>query len=216
MQVSEAKDFLVRQTAIQAALDGVPLSDIEKRMMYFTEGPDATEDPVVLNDEFEAEYEMAPYEAKISKLLHRAYARVKKEDPETGRTWNKSIWILKKGDHYILVLWSECSTDELLRPPYDNLKLFATALLVAVFLVGIIFTSERYNFHWPTAPQSHLPVWLGRLLIFMMAAGYVYYVVLPLIFKRPPASPSQLFLKLFRSSSDKTMGHNPRKFNRKS
>lgn len=49
-QVSKAKDFLVEQTTIQAGLDGVPLSDLEKRMMYFTEGPDATEDPTVLND----------------------------------------------------------------------------------------------------------------------------------------------------------------------
>ena len=65
----------------------------------------ATEDPAVLNDEFEAEYEMAAYEAKISKLLHRACARVKKENPETARTWNESIRILQKGDHHILVLW---------------------------------------------------------------------------------------------------------------
>jgi hypothetical protein len=74
-------------------------------MMYFTEGPDATEDPTVLNDGFEAEYEMATYEAKMSKLLHRAYARLKKENPEAARTWDEFFRILRKGDHYILVLW---------------------------------------------------------------------------------------------------------------
>jgi hypothetical protein len=105
----------------------VPLSDVEKRMMYFTEGPDATEDPAALNDDFEAEYDMPTYEAKMSELLHRAYARVKKENPETARTWNESIRILKKGDHYILVLWG------VLRPPYDNLKLISTAFLVVAF-----------------------------------------------------------------------------------
>jgi hypothetical protein len=42
-QVSEAKEFLVSQTAIQARLDDVPLSDLEKRMMYFTEEPDSAE-----------------------------------------------------------------------------------------------------------------------------------------------------------------------------
>ena len=136
-QVSKAKDFLVQQTTIQAALDGVPLSDVEKRMMYFTEGPDATEDPTQLNDDFEAEAEMAPYEAKMSKLLHRAYARVKKENPETARTWNESVRILKKGDHCILVLWG------VLRPPYDNLKLIATTSLVVALLLGTIFTSDH-------------------------------------------------------------------------
>jgi hypothetical protein len=44
MKVLEAKDFLVRQTAEQAALEGVPLSDLEKRMMYFTETGECPED----------------------------------------------------------------------------------------------------------------------------------------------------------------------------
>lgn len=211
-QVSKAKDFLVEQTAVQAALDGVTLTDLEKRMMYFTEGPDATEDPTVLNDEFEAEYEMATYEAKISKLLHRAYARVRKENPETARTWNESIRFLKKGDHYILVLWG------VLRPPYDNLKLLATAFLVVALLLGIIVAAEHYHFHWNPASQPHgpTPVWLGRLLLFIMAIGYAYYAVFPWIFKKSPLSPTELFLKLFRSSPDKTSDQHTGKFNQKS
>jgi hypothetical protein len=36
MQVREAKDFLAQQAAEQAQLEGVPLSELEKRMMYFT------------------------------------------------------------------------------------------------------------------------------------------------------------------------------------
>ena len=36
MQVREAKDFLVQQTAQQAQMEGVALSELEKRMMYFT------------------------------------------------------------------------------------------------------------------------------------------------------------------------------------
>jgi hypothetical protein len=95
-QVSEAKEFLVSQTAIQAGLDDVPRSDLEKRMMYFTEEPDSAENPIVLNDEFEAEYATPTYEAKVSNLLHRAYARVKEENPETARTWNESIRILRR------------------------------------------------------------------------------------------------------------------------
>jgi hypothetical protein len=210
-QVSEAKDFLVEQTAVQAALDGVPLSDLEKRMMYFTEGPDATEDPAALNDEFEAEYDMPTDEAKMTKLLHRAYARVKKENPETARTWNESIRILKKGDHYILVLWG------VLRPPYDNLKLISTAFLVVALLLGIILTAEHYHLHWNRASQPHgaTPVWLGRLLLFLMAIGYAYYGVFPWIFKKSPLSPTQLFFKLFRSSSDETSDQHAEKFNQK-
>lgn len=54
----------------------------------------------------------------------------KRENPETARTWDESIRILKKGDHYILVLWG------VLRPRYDNLKLIATASLVLALLLG--------------------------------------------------------------------------------
>jgi len=64
MKVLEAKDFLVRQTAEQAALENVPLSDLEKRMVYFTETDECPEDPIALNDAFEAEYDTAEYEAK--------------------------------------------------------------------------------------------------------------------------------------------------------
>lgn len=37
MNTRQAKDFLADQAAQQAVLDHIPLSDLEKRMMYFTE-----------------------------------------------------------------------------------------------------------------------------------------------------------------------------------
>jgi hypothetical protein len=54
---SEAKDSIVQEVMQQAALDGVSVSNLEKRMMYFTESSDALEDPVALNTEFEARYD---------------------------------------------------------------------------------------------------------------------------------------------------------------
>jgi hypothetical protein len=87
MHVREAKDFLVQQAAEQAALENVPLSDLEKRMMYFTETGECPEDPIALNDAFEAEYDTDEYEAKISRLLHHAYKRIHKEDSQERKTW---------------------------------------------------------------------------------------------------------------------------------
>ena len=104
MRVREAKDFLVTQTAEQAALEGVPLSDLEKRMMSFTESKDAHEDPAKLNEEFEARYDMPEFEKKISRLMSHAHKRLRKEDPEKTLQWSKAIGVLRKGDHYILVL----------------------------------------------------------------------------------------------------------------
>jgi hypothetical protein len=58
MNNKQAEDFLVQQAAEQASLEAVPLSDLEKRMMYFTESDASScEYPIELNDEFEAQYD---------------------------------------------------------------------------------------------------------------------------------------------------------------
>jgi hypothetical protein len=82
MNVREAKDFLVNQTAEQAALDSVPLSDLEKRMMYFTESNDSCEDLIAFNGESETEVKSEEYEPKIARLLKHAHKGIKNESPE--------------------------------------------------------------------------------------------------------------------------------------
>ena len=107
MRAREAKEFLVQQTAEQASIEGVPLSDLEKRMMYFTETGYCPEDPVGLNEEFERQYDTNEYEAKISGLLKHAYKRVSEEDTEKRKTWDAAIKCLRRGDHYMLVMWDQ-------------------------------------------------------------------------------------------------------------
>jgi len=141
METKQAKDFLVQQAAEQAARENLPFSDIEKNMMYFTENdPDSCENPVETNDAFEAQYDTAEYEAKISRLLHHAYDRLKAENPEGKRHWDHAIRALRKGDHYILVLW-----DIQPRPKGDFLRLFGTALLIATGVIAAIVLAVKYD-----------------------------------------------------------------------
>src|SRR5260370_6167765 len=105
MRVREAKDLLVAQTAEQAALEGVPLSDLEKRMMYFTESGYVPEDPIKLNEEFEAEYDSDEYEAKISRLLHHAYQPLREENDAVRKNRALAFNCLRRGDHNLLVMW---------------------------------------------------------------------------------------------------------------
>src|SRR5690242_8007511 len=147
MRVLEAKDFLVQQTAEQAALENVPLSDLEKRMMYFTETGECPEDPIALNDAFEAEYDTDEYEAKVSKLMHHAYQRIRKENPEALHRWKEAMKELSKGDHYILVLWAQGPQE---RPPYDQLKLLIAGLLLAAIMMGAIFLGAHFGIGWKT------------------------------------------------------------------
>lgn len=106
MNTREAKDFIVQQATEQAMLEKLPLTDLEKRMMYFTEtDPTSCKDPLALNAEFEAQYDTPAYESKIAGLLSRAYKRLKTENPEKERYWDDAIRTLKRGDHYILLMW---------------------------------------------------------------------------------------------------------------
>lgn len=196
MHALEAKDFLVQQTAERAALENVPFSNLEKRMMYFTETDECPEDPIALNDAFEAEYDTDEYEAKISKLLHHAYGRIKKENPETRRQWDGAIKTLRRGDHYLLVFWDQRPQE---RPPYDSLKLLGAAILVIVIGFGLIaavtFFADHYNIHWKSGPSTHrlTPAWIERSLFFLLVGGYVYFLMLPWLKKQyPAASPGQL------------------------
>ncbi len=141
MRVCEAKDFLVQQTAEQAVLENVPLSGLEKLMMYFTETGECPEDPIALNDAFEAEYDSTAYEKKISRLMAGAYRRIKRENPEKLRSWNEAFRVLGKGDHYIL-LFGRQKTFKKSPRMWPTYVLGALAAVSLYFLVLFVFGSK--------------------------------------------------------------------------
>jgi hypothetical protein len=122
MNSRQAKDFLVQQVTKQAAFEREPLSDLETRMMYFTESdPSSCADPFTLNDEFEAQYDESEYEGKISGLLQRAYEGL--DDQKQKDFWGDAVSELRKGDHYLLVLLDEQPHASVLaRTVWDGLR----------------------------------------------------------------------------------------------
>jgi len=167
MDTKQAKDFFVREAAEQALLDRVSLSDIEKRMIYFTESdPASCPDPISLNDEFESQYDMPAYEAKMYQLLTHAHERLRRENPERVGNWDEAIKELQKGDHYVLVLLGPTGSSSFSpdRPKHDSLKLLGTAVLVAAAMVISAFAAAKVNvdFH-------HMRWLLFALLILVWA-----------------------------------------------
>jgi hypothetical protein len=159
MDTRQAKHFLVQQTAEQAALENVPLTDLEKRMMYFTESdPASCENPIELNDEFEAQYDTEEYEAKISRLLHNAHKRLKDESAENLRNWKDAVDTLRKGDHYILILLDEKSESVQQGPRIGRAIAWGVGLgvaLVILMMLGVILDAyglfPRRLFAWVAA-----------------------------------------------------------------
>jgi hypothetical protein len=182
MNTKAAKDYLVQQTAEQAALEHVPLTDIEKRMMYFTESdPDSCDNPIELNDDFERQYDTPEYEAKVSRLLHHAYKRLKQEDPERARRWNEAIRVLLKGDHYFLVLWdTEPPSDQ---PVRDFLRPFGVGLLIAAGIAIATFFAVKYNVDLDRYGK-YLPILIVVLVLLVSGAFPAIYRLLFMWFHR--------------------------------
>jgi hypothetical protein len=174
MRIREAKDFLVAQTAEQAAIEGVPLSDLERRMMYFTESGYAPEDPIKLYEEFEAENDSDKYEAKISGLLHHAYRRLRKENDAARKNWDLAIKCLRRGDHYLLVMWDLAPSTW--TPVGDSMKLLASSLGVAALVaaLGILaaFIGPKFEPQWrwlQGASQTHWRLLFGIFISIYLA-----------------------------------------------
>jgi len=166
MNTKEAKDFLADQAAQQAALDHALLSDLERRMMYFTESdPSSCGDPVSLNDEFEEKYDTAEYEAKMSRLLRRAYKRLKAENPVGKIQWDEAISTLEKGDHYVLVLWGHHSAmDTRKDDPGSKVVKYGGMFVAGCFLLAKLADDHRV----PTWVLESLGVLLFVLLLLTM------------------------------------------------
>jgi len=96
-----AKEFLISKLLRQAGEDGVLLSDLEKRMLSFSEGT-ASADDIEAAGQFDNEYDSNAYEAKIARLLHRAY----EHDAKLGQKhqWEDAMRALRTGDWYIIVM----------------------------------------------------------------------------------------------------------------
>jgi len=174
MKVREAKDFLVAQTTQQAALEGAPLSDLEKRMMYFTESGYVPEDPIKLNEEFEAEIDSDKYEARISQLLHHAHRRVRKEGSAARKNWDLAIKTLRRGDHYLLVMWDLAPTTW--TPVGDSMKLLVASLgVIALMSLGIFIAGKiEPQLRWlKETSQAHSHI-LFEIFITIVLAGFFF------------------------------------------
>lgn len=104
MGAATAKQFLISKVIEEAGIEGVALSDVEKKMLEFTEVNSPPPDVYEANDQFEREYDSDQYEAKIATLLKNARERDAKNSAIAEQQWKDALESLKEEDHYILVM----------------------------------------------------------------------------------------------------------------
>ncbi|HKO20784.1 MAG TPA: hypothetical protein VJU82_18060 [Acidobacteriaceae bacterium] len=100
----DAKEFLVSSIVTQANGEGVPLSEIERKMLYFTETGWTLPDMAEVNDSFDRDYDQEEYERKIGSLSRNFCADVSANNAAAFERWNTAVQTLSVEDHYILVL----------------------------------------------------------------------------------------------------------------
>jgi hypothetical protein len=168
----EAKEFLVSRIVQEAQQDGVPLSEVERKMLYFTETAWTLPNIMEVSDEFDRTYDQEEYEQKIAGLIKNTGKRARKENREEYGRWWDAIRVLSKEDHYILVMIRRAG----LRPPGDGLRLWGTGFaIVAVFCLAI-FISLKFNIeidkYVPSRATFYFCAWAAA------ASAVVGYVLL--------------------------------------
>ena len=97
----DAMAFVTTELADEAVRAGEPLTETERRMLYFSEsGPDAPEFADVV-DAFGRECDDSEYERRIGDLIRAARKRA---DPAKATTWSAALERLKASDNYLCVI----------------------------------------------------------------------------------------------------------------
>lgn len=177
LRAQQAKEFLISQIVEEARRENVLLSEVERKMLYFTESEETLPDMLDVNDQFERDYDASVYEKKISDLVGSAFKRNWKESSADEQRWKQAIADLRKEDHYLLVMVDRAMRS--IRPKDDQLKLLGTALaIVVVLLCGSLFAA-KHNVDL----SDYFP---SRSTIFVVAWGIaacllIAYVILRLL-----------------------------------
>lgn len=150
----EAKEYLVARITAEAKQQGIELSEIERKMLYFTETGWTLPEIMDVNAEFERGYDNHDYESKIAAIIRR----IEKTNADVGgdyqSLWDDAVVKLSEGDHYLLILidlsrtdparelsnWLPAFDSKQDRLPGDLLRLMVVGIVVAaaIFIVAVI------------------------------------------------------------------------------
>ncbi len=160
----EAKEFLISEIVAEAQRENVPLSEVERKMLYFTESGWTLPDMMKVSEDFDRQYDQPGYEKKIAKLVTKADRRIRKSSREEYDRWQNAIRFLEREGHYILVMIRLAG----LRPRGDQLRLFATGLGIVTCLLTWTYLGIKYNVPVPSRGNLEVLAWAVLCLIFVV------------------------------------------------
>jgi hypothetical protein len=171
----EAKEFLISRIAEQAQRDGVPLSEIERKELYFSETGWTLPDTTSVNEAFERDYDQDSYERKIKTLVREARRRARKETPEEVESWSDAIRILRKEDHYLSVMVGHTSAPR--HPIIEWLKPVPIGLGICMFAVlAFAFLQRHFPILQTREGTAFVGWWLaaGAVAIYLIVRAFAW------------------------------------------
>jgi hypothetical protein len=146
----EALDFVASRIADEAQREGAPLSQVERKMLYFSETAWTLPDIWDVNDEFVRKYQQDGYEKKISQLIKKAALRARNGGPEEYAGWSDALRRLREHDRYLLVMVKQAglsATFGSARPHHHRWRLWAACFVVGALFSGFTWALEKLDPH---------------------------------------------------------------------
>jgi len=106
----DAKEFLVGRIVEESERVGVPLSEIERKMLYFSETGWTLPDIWEVNAAFDRDYDEVEYEEKIAGLIRGFRKNARQCSTAEFESWEAAVRLLRKEDHYLLVMVDMAAT----------------------------------------------------------------------------------------------------------
>ena len=140
--------FWYREIASQAQFEGIPLTEIERKELYFSKAAPETAE---IHAEFERNYNRYDYEKKITALIRTARKRDLKANEENEELWKKALQALSDGDQYLAELVREAASSahaaSSTHPRCQVFQLLASAALATALLALLLMLLFRALAH---------------------------------------------------------------------
>lgn len=159
--VRDAKEYLIGRIVAQADRDGVALSDVERKMLYFSETGWTLPDMMAVSREFDETYDQDEYEGKIGGIVGRI--RDQRDGGRDDEDWDRAVERLAGEDHYLLVLIAAGNGVPTKSGRWET----ARWILAGVVVVGICLP---FGFFVDSHVQD---AFISEMLVFGMFVGMV-------------------------------------------
>lgn len=131
--VRDAKEYLIQRILAQADRDGVPLSEVERKMLYFSETGWTLPDMMAVGRAFDQTYDQNEYEDKIGQVIQR----IRNQPESDNGLWDEAVERLPHEDHYLLVLIDAALKDRSRSSKFSRWEILK--LILASFAVLAIY-----------------------------------------------------------------------------